>query len=110
MTITPSEVTLDISDTWEFDAIAFGSEGDVIDDAEVIWSCDDESIGEIDEDGAFRALAAGTVTITASVEEASGTAEVTVRSADPALARIVVSPSDFFIAAGQSLKLQCDYV
>jgi PGF-pre-PGF domain-containing protein len=105
VTITPSEVTLDISDTWEFDAIAFGSEGDVIDDAEVIWSCDDESIGEIDEDGAFRALAAGTVTITASVEEASGTAEVTVRSADPALARIVVSPSDFFIAAGQSLKL-----
>ncbi len=105
VTITPSEVTLDISDTWEFDAIAFGSEGDIIDDAEVIWSCDDESIGEIDEDGAFRALAAGTVTITASVEEASGTAEVTVRSADPALARIVVSPSDFFIAAGQSLKL-----
>ena len=105
--ISPSAITLDIGDSREFIATAYDAEGDMISEALVTWSCDDETIGTINADGLFVAKAAGTTTITASVEGISeiGTAEVTVRSDEPTLARIAVSPSDFYIAAGQKLKL-----
>jgi len=105
--ISPSAITLDIGDSREFIATAYDAEGDMISETLVTWSCDDETIGTINADGLFVAKAAGTTTITASVEGISeiGTAEVTVRSDEPTLARIAVSPSDFYIAAGQKLKL-----
>jgi PGF-pre-PGF domain-containing protein len=71
----------------------------------VTWSCDDETVGTIGTDGLFVALSEGTATITASAENATGTATVTIRPEFSALARIAISPSDFTIAAGNGMTL-----
>ena len=111
--ISPPAVTLDVGDSRQFTATvpdlatAFGLEGNSSPGATVTWSCDDETVGTIDEDGLFTAVCGGTATVTASVDgiDETGTAVVTVRSASRAPARIVVSPSDFTIAAGSTLSL-----
>ena len=105
--ISPAAITLDAGETWEFSATVFDPEGNVIPGAVVTWESGDDSAGTIDDDGYFTASGEGTVTITASADGigGAGTAEVTVRSADPAPAWIAISPSCFSIAAGQSLKI-----
>ena len=103
--VSPSAVTLDAGDSRQFTATVYDTEGNVAPGVAVIWSCDDETVGTIGADGIFVALNEGTATITASADEASGTATVTVRPALPALARIAVSPSGFTIAAGNGMTL-----
>ncbi|WP_346434793.1 Ig-like domain-containing protein [uncultured Methanoculleus sp.] len=113
--VSPSAVTMDAGDSRQFTATVHdlqdnisGSIYDLQDNASnppVTWSCNDEGVGTITADGFFTAICDGTATITASAGNASGTATVTVRSASPALARIVVSPSDFTIAADNTLAL-----
>jgi len=111
--VSPPAVTLDVGDSRQFTATvpdlatAFSLEGNSSPGATVTWSCDDETVGTIDEDGLFTAVCGGTATVTASVDgiDETGTAFVTVRSASRAPARIVVSPSDFTIAAGNTLSL-----
>jgi PGF-pre-PGF domain-containing protein len=105
--VSPSEITLDVDNTWQFTATAFDLEGNITSDAPVIWTSCDESVGTIDETGLFTAVCGGTTTITASVDGISetGTATVTVRSACPVPSRIVISPSAFTIAPANSLQL-----
>jgi PGF-pre-PGF domain-containing protein len=101
--ISPSAIILDPEDKWQFSATVYGLQDNAA-NSKPKWSC---SAGTITQEGLFTAEREGTATIIASVEgvNETGIAEVTVRSASPSQARIVVSPSDFTIAAGQSLKL-----
>jgi len=116
--VSPPAVTLDEGETRLFTATLVDPEGSSALPGTVVWSCDDETVGTIDEDGLFVALCEGTVTVTATVGgsdeivatqvdgiEETGTAVVTVRSACPVPARIALSPSDFTIAIGNSLQL-----
>lgn len=101
--ISPSAIILEPEDKWQFSATVYGLQDNAA-NSKPKWSC---SGGTITQEGLFTAEREGTATIIASVEgvNETGIAEVTVRSASPSQARIVVSPSDFTIAAGQSLKL-----
>jgi len=101
--ISPSAIILDPEDKWQFSATVYGLQDNAA-NSKPKWSC---SAGTITQEGLFTAEHEGTATITASVEgvNETGIAEVTVRSASPTQERIAVSPSDFTIAAGQSLKL-----
>ena len=112
--VSPPAVTLDKGETRQFTAHGLQDNAGSV----VVWSCDDEAVGTIDESGLFTAHCEGTATITATVEgsgeamvaqadesEAIGTAVVTVRSASRVPARIAVSPSDVTVASGNTLQL-----
>ena len=102
--VYPSPVTLDIGDTNQFSATAFDQDDSVVDGVEFGWSCSGGDVGTIDEYGLFTAFAAGTTTVTATVDGISGTADVTVNADEPALARIVVIPSAATIEVGGDLE------
>lgn len=102
--VSPSAIILNCGDEWRFTATVH----DLLDnssDPTIAWSCEDTDVGEIDDDGLFTARGAGGTIVTATVDEETGTATVTVLSASPEPARIEVSPSDFFIPAGETLLL-----
>ena len=113
--VSPPAVTLDEGETWQFTAALGDMEDGITASQTVTWSCDDESVGTIDEDGLFVALSEGTATITATIDGSdeimpvqigeTGTAVVTVRSVSAVPARIAVNPSDFTIPAGETLLL-----
>jgi PGF-pre-PGF domain-containing protein len=103
--VSPSAITLDVGDSRRFTATVYDAEGNVTPVSEITWSCDDPNVGMIGTDGVFTALGEGTATITVSADGISGTATVTVLPVPAGLARIVVSPSDFTITAGDSVAL-----
>ncbi len=100
--IVPSAATLDAGDELQFEAIAFNCYGEVVSDAELTWTSSNPSVGTIDECGLFVALCAGTTTITASGDCATGTATVTVCCDEPILTRIEVSPPAITLNAGDA--------
>jgi uncharacterized protein YjdB len=100
--VSPSAVTLGIDDTRQFDAIVFDRFGATVTDAEVAWTSSDETVGTIDANGTFVALAAGTATVTASAENVTGTAEITIPTGEPVLTSISIAPPAITLAVGDS--------
>lgn len=93
--VEPDTATLDVGDTEQFAAIAFDENGLEMTGVEFAWSCDNETIGTVDDTGLFSALASGTATVTASAGDVSGTATVTVNAdepEEPVLTRITLTP------------------
>jgi len=80
--VIPADVTLDAGCTRQFSATAYDQYGNRMDCVDVVWSCSDPCVGQIDACGLFTALSAGKATVTASAECIFGTACVTVE-ADP---------------------------
>ncbi|MDV2482467.1 PGF-pre-PGF domain-containing protein [Methanoculleus sp. Wushi-C6] len=107
LVVSPAAIALDAGASRQFIATLYDPEGNEMPVAEVIWSCNDPAVGTINTAGFFTAAGEGTATVTALVEETgeTGTATVTVRPVLPAPGRIVVSPSDLTIAAGNSVAL-----
>ena len=100
--ISPSAIILEPKDEWQFSATVY----DLQDNAAAPVFHSEGGAGTITPDGLFIAECEGTATIIATAGDETGTATVTVRpAAPPDLARIVVGPSDFTIAAGNNLTL-----
>ena len=91
--IDPSTFTLDLNATKQFTATAFDQNDEEMTGVEFNWSCSDGTIGEIDDTGLFTAKAAGTAIVTASAEDRSATATVTVTDEEPVATEIVVTPT-----------------
>ncbi|NLB00053.1 MAG: PGF-pre-PGF domain-containing protein, partial [Methanomicrobiales archaeon] len=105
LTISPSDIILSTGDEWQF--TLYGLQENVSSSA-VSWSCDDPDVGMFRNSGLFIAQGEGSATIIAKVGETDDTvtATVTVLSILPSgPARIEVSPSDFFIPAGETILL-----
>ena len=100
--ISPSAVSLNVNDTVMFSAGAFDRSGNAVPDTEVVWMSSDETVGTIDANGLFTALAGGTTTVTATTENVTGEATVTVNSEEPALASIAVTPSAITLGSGDT--------
>jgi len=100
--ITPTGATIVIGDTQRFMATARDQDGNVMSGVAVNWTSSDETVGAIDADGIFSALAEGTATVTATVENITATANVTVNNGEPALASIVVVPSAITLGSGET--------
>ncbi len=66
--ITPSSVTMTIGDSRQFSLIVSPSDANPA----VKWSVSDSSLAHIDENGQLTALAAGSVTVTATATDGSG--------------------------------------
>jgi len=71
--------------------------------SQVTWQSSDPTIAAVSESGMLTGLKAGNVTVTATLNSLSGTADVAVSG--PSLASITVSPVVFSIASGQSKQL-----
>ncbi len=102
LTVTPPRATLDIDDIQRFIVTAYDQDGNVMPEVEIDWACSDETVGTIDGDGFFTALAGGTTTVTATAGDVAGTADVTVNAEEPALAWIAVSPSAVTLEVGDT--------
>ncbi len=97
--VTPSEITLVSNDTAAFTATALDQFGNEISGIEITWTSSDEDVGTIDTGGLFNAVADGTTTVTATAENITGEATVTVAAASSG---VVVSPSTITLGAGES--------
>ena len=92
ITVAPATVTLEIDGAQQFSATAFDESGNKMNGVDFAWSCSNETVGEIDADGLFTALAAGTTTVTATAGDITGTATVTVSTEAPVATTIVIEP------------------
>ncbi|WP_332449058.1 Ig-like domain-containing protein [Methanoculleus sp.] len=100
--VTPSAATLAIDDTQRFIVTARDQNGNAMTGVNVTWTSSDSAIGTIDETGIFTALAEGTANVTATAENITGEATVTVISNEPALASIAVTPSEITFGPGDT--------
>ena len=76
--VTPSEVILPVGDTVRLMAEVWDANGAPVKDAVVAWSSSDEAVAVVDPAGLVRAASSGAATFTATTEEVSGHARVTV--------------------------------
>ena len=104
ITVTPSSATLMVGETKGFVATALDQDGNTMPGIDIAWSSSDPTVGAIDDDGVFTALAAGTATVTAASGDIAGTATVTVSDEEPVLTSLNVTPPRATLAAGDSLK------
>jgi hypothetical protein len=104
----PDSVTLDASDTIQFQAFGLTASGDSV-AVEAVWSSDG---GEITPDGVFTpSSAAGTFHVFSRLSGSTlaDTSQVTVRSSEtppPAVATVEVSPSAIDAAIGDTVRLR----
>ena len=82
--VSPSTSTVALGDTLRLVAEAFDENGHQVESAQFDWSSTDVSVVWVDGSGLITALALGTATITASVGDARGTADITVENPDRA--------------------------
>ena len=106
ITVTPQQAILVVGETREFATVCSDTSGNTLPGVSVAWSCSNETVGTIDANGAFSALAEGTTTVTATAGGISGTAAVTVTAAEPALAKIVLFPSAVTLNPGDSRQFE----
>ncbi|WP_292367048.1 MULTISPECIES: Ig-like domain-containing protein [unclassified Methanoculleus] len=93
ITVAPAAITLEIDDTVTFSAAVLDQFGGEMSGVDVAWESSDPTVGTIDADGLFTALATGNTTVTATAGDASGTAAVTVSAEGPVLESIEVAPA-----------------
>ncbi|MBN2238680.1 MAG: Ig-like domain-containing protein [Dehalococcoidales bacterium] len=78
ITVSPSTASVEISGTTTFTATAYDTGGSEMSGITFNWSVSDEAMGNVTSGGMFTGLSAGTVNVTASYDNLSGTAVVTV--------------------------------
>jgi len=100
--ITPPGATLAIGDTQRFIVTALDQDGAVMTGVNVTWTSSDETVGTIDANGTFTALAEGTANVTATAENVTATAAIIVNDEEPALASIAVAPSAITLGSGDT--------
>ncbi|WP_460008193.1 right-handed parallel beta-helix repeat-containing protein, partial [Methanogenium cariaci] len=83
ITVLPSEASLVSGTTRPFTALAKDQYGKLMTGVPVTWSCANTSVGTVDVNGLFTALAEGTTHITATSGGISGQATVMVGEAPP---------------------------
>ena len=95
--VTPATATLvSLGETVQLTASARNASGDAISGRTFTWSSSDESIATISVSGLVRAVANGSVTMTATTEGAEGTAAIEVAQAAAQLA-FTVQPTESLV-------------
>ena len=103
----PAEASIAaLGDTVRLTAEAFDANGSAVTDVEFSWESSDNSVAKVDASGLVTSVANGTVTITATSGEASGSATVTVAQV---VSSVIVVPAEASIAAlGDTLRLTAE--
>ncbi len=103
VTVTPGSATVAIGSTTTLSATVRDANGTVIAGAPVTWSSGNTTVATVSSSGVVSGVAAGSATITARSGTASGTATITVPA--PAIASIVITPSNPRVKEGQTIQL-----
>ena len=103
VTVTPSAVDMtSLSATEQLAAQVLDQNGDVMPGVDVSWSSGDPAIATVSATGLVKSAGNGTATVTATAEEASGTASVKVMQA---AASVTVSPLADTVEIGDTVRL-----
>jgi trimeric autotransporter adhesin len=98
--VAPDSQAVDVGSTVTFTDVLKDGSGNVLTDRTVVWSSSDPQIATIDANGVATGVASGTVTITATSEGKTGTAQLTVNPV--AVGSITVTPPSQSIVEGTS--------
>lgn len=101
--VSPDAGALLAGESLQLTAIATDSTGATLSGRLVSWSSSAPAIASVSSTGLVNAFAAGSVTITASVEGKSGTARITVSRVP--VSSIVVTPSALTLTTGRAVRL-----
>ena len=104
VTVSPSTASIEEGETRRFTARAYASDNQVIPGKSFMWTSSRTSVATISSSGLARARNAGSTTITATVDDVSGTAMLTVTEPPPVVDRVSVSPSSASIEEGKTQR------
>ena len=102
VTVSANAVSLLVGQTTQASATTKDASGAALTGRTVTWSTSDASVATVSSTGVVTAVAAGSVTITATSEGVKGTVTITVTQAT--VASVTVSLNATSIAAGQSAQ------
>jgi uncharacterized protein YjdB len=101
--VSPGQVTLFANQTVQLSALVTDDRGQVLPGKPVTFTSSSNQVATVSSSGLVTGISAGTATITATSEGATGTALVTI-TPDP-VAVVEVAPSTASINVGQSIQL-----
>ena len=76
--VTPPTVSIDVGGTTQLQAVAYDAAGAAISGRTITWSSSASTVVSVSGTGAIAGVTPGTATITATADQRSGTAEITV--------------------------------
>jgi Bacterial Ig-like domain (group 2) len=91
VTVTPTDQSLGVSQTAQLTATLKDAQGNTLSGPSVSWSTSQPATASVSNTGVVTAIAAGTATITATSEQRSGTALITVTAPVVPVATVSVS-------------------
>ncbi len=100
--VAPGEITFtEVGATETLSATVLDADGEPIPGAEVTWSSSNEGVATVTAEGVVEAIQEGVATITATSENATGTAEVVVEieASDPIPTSIELDPEQLTLTA-----------
>ena len=106
VTVSPPMVSVDVGEMQQFEAMATAEDGTVIPDAMFTWTSSDSAVATVDSDGLATGVSAGEVTITATADDISGSATLTVMKPPPVVATVTVTPLMAEIEEGQMQQFE----
>ncbi len=103
VTVSPSEASIEEGQTQQFEAMATTSDGTVVPDVMFTWESSEEMVATVDENGLATGVGTGDAMITATADNVSGTAMLTVTEPpppEPVVSTVTVSPDAMMITVG----------
>jgi len=102
--VLPGSATISVTGSLALSAEALDATGAPIPGLTAAWTSSDETIAIVSANGVVAGIAAGSVTITATIEGRSGTAAITV--APQPVASVVVTPSADTVLLGERVTFR----
>jgi len=104
--VTPDTASIAIGDTVRLTATPRDAIGNPLTDRAIAWSSDRETFATVDTSGLVRGVAAGSATVTATVEGHSASAAITVTEPTSVpVASVDVTPDSVSVAIGDTVRL-----
>ena len=101
--ITSATPALAVGQTTQLAAVGKDAEGQILPDLSTEWSSDAPLVASVSENGLVTALAAGTASVSARIEDKSASLTITVRLVS--VASVVVTPSVVALGVGETRTL-----
>ena len=102
VTVAPSPLAITVGQTSQLVATARDANNSVVSGRPVSWSSSNTSVATVSDAGVLKAVAAGTTTVTATIDGKSGTAAITVSSVP--VASVTLQPPGATLAKGSSTQ------
>lgn len=101
--ITPDSVEIDVFGEVRLEAVVYGPNNVVLTGRAIEWASGDTMLAVVSGSGQVTGRGVGRVSVTATVEGVSGSADVVLTA--PPIARVVASPESVVVAEGRSKAL-----